>query len=417
MKENAYDVLIAGGGMVGISAALCLHRVLGPDCRIALVEGFPLPAADPDFQSNYSPSFDARSTALSYGSRLIFQELQIWDALVQQASVIDQIHVSEQARFGSTLMQAGDYNWPALGYVVENAWLGNTLVQALHATNVQTLSPQRVLAANTEKDHIRVDFEDGDSARTQLLLVADGANSALRQSLGVEVSAQDYAQHALIANVGHALDHRGCAYERFTPQGPLAMLPMLSGEAKEGGRSALVWSLPQAQARPLMECPETEFLSTLQQRFGYRLGRLQHVGERHAYPLVLTEAQEQVRTGVVILGNAAHSLHPVAGQGFNLALRDVARLGAVLVEARKEGAALGELAVLQRYIGQQAGDQQRTTAFSDLLPGLFMQRDPALALLRDIGLMALDLSPSLKREFVRQTAGVAASAEYRSVQP
>jgi 2-octaprenyl-6-methoxyphenol hydroxylase len=416
VKEKEYDVLIAGGGMVGISAALCLHRRLGPDCRILLVEGFPLPVADHDFQSGYSPSFDARSTALSYSSCLIFQELQIWDALRQRASAIHQIHVSEQARFGSTLMQASDYDWPALGYVVENAWLGNTLVQALHATNVQTLSPQRVVSASTRADHIRVKFEQGDSARVQLLLIADGANSALCQSLGVEVLEQDYAQHALIANIGHGLSHSGCAYERFTPQGPLAMLPMSPGEAEEG-RSALVWSLPQQQAQALMHCPPAEFLSTLQQRFGYRLGRLQRVGERYSYPLALTEAEEQVRSGVVILGNAAHSLHPVAGQGFNLALRDVARLGTVLAQASTEGAALGELAVLQRYLRQQTGDQQRTTQFSDRLPGLFMQRDPALALMRDFGLMALDLSPFLKREFVRQTAGLAASAEYRSVQP
>jgi 2-octaprenyl-6-methoxyphenol hydroxylase len=416
MKRNDYDVLIAGGGMVGISAALSLHRQLGPECRILLVEGFPLPTADPDFQSGYSPSFDARSTALSYSSCLIFQELQLWDALVQRASVIEQIHVSEQGRFGSTLMQADDYDWPALGYVVENAWLGNVLVQALHRTNIQTLSPARVLTASAEAEQVCVSLENSESVSAQLLLVADGANSALRESLGVDVLQQDYAQHALIANIGHALPHRACAFERFTPQGPLAMLPMLANEA-DGERSALVWSLPQEQAQTLLHCTEEQFLEALQQRFGYRLGRLQRVGERHAYPLALTAAREQVRSGVVILGNAAHSLHPVAGQGFNLALRDVARLGAVLAEARRQGKPLGDLSVLQLYMQQQTGDQERTTQFSDRLPGLFMQRDPALALLRDIGLMALDLSPALKREFVRHTAGVAASAEYRHVQP
>jgi 2-octaprenyl-6-methoxyphenol hydroxylase len=416
VKQNQYDILIAGGGMVGISAALCLSRQLGPDCSIALVEGFPLPTADADFQSSYSPSFDARSTALSYSSCLIFQEMQLWPALANRACAIQLIHVSEQGRFGSTLMQAEDYAWPALGYVVENAWLGNTLVQALHETGVQTLSPRRVLSASTGKNRIQVNFEGGESASAQLLLVADGANSALRQSLGVEVLEQDYAQHALIANIGHALDHKGCAFERFTPQGPLAMLPMLAGAAAEQ-RSALVWSLSQAEAETFLHCPQQEFLATLQQRFGYRLGRLLRVGERHAYPLALTAAREQVRSGVVILGNAAHSLHPVAGQGFNLALRDVARLGAVLGQAAAGGMALGELAVLEQYMRQQTGDQQRTTQFSDRLPDLFMQRDPALSLMRDIGLMALDLSPALKREFVRQTAGVAASAGYRRVQP
>jgi 2-octaprenyl-6-methoxyphenol hydroxylase len=167
----------------------------------------------------------------------------------------------------------------------------------------------------------------------------------------------------------------------------------------------------------LQHCPEAEFLQLLQQRFGYRLGRLLRVGERHGYPLSLVEAREQVRQGVVIMGNAAHSLHPVAGQGFNLALRDIACLGSVLKQAALAGESFGELSVLQRYLQQQVGDQQRTTVFSDRLPDLFMQRDPALALLRDVGLFALDLSPALKREFVRHTAGVAASTGYRDVQP
>ncbi len=416
MKAMECDVLIIGGGMVGISAALCLRRRLGPGCKILLVEGFPLPAKDVDFHAAYSPSFDARSTALSYSSCLIYQELELWDELAQRACTIEQVHVSEQGRFGSTLMRAADYDWPALGYVVENAWLGNVLVQALHQTDVQTLSPARVLSASVETDRVRVNFESGECAYAQLLLVADGANSVLRESLGVEVLEQDYSQHALIANIGHALEHRGCAYERFTPQGPLAMLPLLASPA-EGQRSALVWSLSEEEAQTLQHCPEDEFLATLQDRFGYRLGRLQRVGDRHSYPLALIEAREQVRSGIVIMGNAAHSLHPVAGQGFNLALRDIARLGAVLAEAKMQGDALGALSVLQQYINQQSGDQQRTKQFSDRLPDLFMRRDPVLALLRDVGLVALDLSPVLKREFVRQTTGVAVSAGYRNVQP
>jgi 2-octaprenyl-6-methoxyphenol hydroxylase len=416
MTAMDYDVLIAGGGMVGISAALCLRQRLGPECKILLAEGFPLPGKDPNFQSSYSPSFDARSTALSYSSCLIYQQLEIWDELARRARTIEQVHVSEQGRFGSTLMRAADYEWPALGYVVENAWLGNVLAQALHQSDVQTLSPARLVSASVEAERVCVNFESGESAYTQLLLVADGANSALRQSLGVEVLQQDYSQHALIANVGHALEHQGCAYERFTPQGPLAMLPLLASES-EGQRSALVWSLSEEEAQTLQHCPEADFLATLQDRFGYRLGRLQRVGDRHSYPLALIEAQEQVRSGVVIMGNAAHSLHPVAGQGFNLALRDVARLGAVLEEANTQGAALGALSVLQQYINQQRGDQQRTTQFSDRLPDLFMQRDPVLSLMRDIGLVALDISPVLKREFVRQTAGLAVSAGYRNVRP
>jgi 2-octaprenyl-6-methoxyphenol hydroxylase len=416
MTAARYDIVIAGGGMVGVSLALCLQQQLGGDSSILLIEGYPLPSRDPCFQENYSPSFDARSTALSYSSYLIYREMGVWPLLAPRACDIETIHVSEQGRFGSTRMVATDYDWPALGYVVENAWLGNILVQALHETSVETHSPARVVSATAEADRIQVGLESGDTLSAGLLVVADGANSALREALGVEVSEQDYRQHALIANIGHAASHEGCAWERFTGHGPLALLPLLP-DTGNGNRSALVWSLPREEADHLEHCPEAEFLRVLQQRFGYRLGRLLQVGERHAYPLSLIEAREQVRQGVVIMGNAAHSLHPVAGQGFNLALRDIACLGSVLKQAAVAGEGFGELSVLQRYLQQQQGDQQRTTVFSDRLPDLFMQRDPALALLRDAGLFALDLSPALKREFVRHTAGVAASTGYRDVQP
>ena len=410
VSTGPYDVVIAGGGMVGVSLALCLHQQLPTGTRLLLVESFPLPERDIAFQDKYSPSFDARSTALSYSSCLIYRELGVWERLLAHACAIDTIHVSEQGRFGSTLMSAGDYQWPALGYVLENAWLGNVLVQALHETAVETLSPASVVGVSNASGLV-LELADGETLETGLLLVADGANSSLRDALGVEVEAADYRQHALIANIGHALPHKGCAFERFTPTGPLAMLPL------RDKRCALVWSLPESEVESLQHCAEDEFLGRLQRQFGYRLGRLQQVGERHSYPLSLVASREQVRSGIVIMGNAAHSLHPVAGQGFNLALRDVARLGMVLRDALAEGRSIGDLGVLQSYMQQQAGDQERTMSFSDRLPGLFMHSDPAMALLRDVGLFALDLSPALKREFVRHTSGVAASTDYRNVRP
>ena len=415
------DVLIAGGGMVGISLALCLRNKLGLGTKLLLVESFPLPEHDPDFRAAYSPSFDARSTALSYASRLIYEELDLWPDLREHCCPIRQIHVSDRGRFGSTLMSAADYGWPALGYVVENAWLGNVLVQALHRADITTISPERVTGAEFSGNGATVSLASGDSLHAELLVVADGAQSSLRESLGIEISRQDYGQHALIANIAHAQPHEGLAYERFTPDGPLAMLPLVGAidEVAGGGenRSALVWSLAPEQAAQMQNAEQDIFLAELQKAFGYRLGRLLHAGERGSYPLSLVQAREQVRSHLVVMGNAAHSLHPVAGQGFNLALRSVAQLGVCLSAARYAGASLGELSVLQGYQRTQQGDQALTTQFSDRLPGLFMQRDPALGILRDAGLLALDLSPVLKREFVRQTAGVAASARYRDVQP
>ena len=175
-------------------------------------------------------------------------------------------------------------------------------------------------------------------------------------------------------------------------------------------RSSLVWTLPREQAEFLQDCPQEAFLQSLQDRFGYRLGKMLQVGERHCYPLALMQASEQVRQGVVVMGNAAHSLHPVAGQGFNLALRDVAELTAVLGAGLADGESIGDLTLLQRYLRRQQSDQNRTIQFSDRLPGLFMHADPLLGLARDMALSGLDILPPLKREFVRHAAGVAAMA-------
>jgi 2-octaprenyl-6-methoxyphenol hydroxylase len=237
------------------------------------------------------------------------------------------------------------------------------------------------------------------------LLVADGANSGLRKQLGVAVEEKSYRQHALIANIASAEKHDHCAFERFTDQGPIAFLPLLPAPGGEA-RTALVWTLTPERANELLTCPEPEFLQALQERFGYRLGRLQHVGERHAYPLSLVQSTEQARNGVVVMGNAAHALHPVAGQGYNLALRDIAALGQELASAEARGVSLGDLSVLQRYCDKQRADQERTVSASDILPSLFMHPDPVLGLARDIGLSGLDILPALKRELVRYAAGV-----------
>lgn len=409
MPDHA-DIVIAGGGMVGVSLALQLGAMLPDTTSILLIESFALPAADAVPSAAYHPSFDARSTALSYSSRLIFERMQVWGGLCEWLCPIERIHVSSRGRFGSTLLDSGDHAWPALGYVVENAWMGRALIAALHQQGrVVTHSPARVSAVQMRDRGVALTVT-GDSpleVETSLLLVADGADSGLCAQLGVLPQSKPYGQHALIANVATAQPHVGVAFERFTDEGPLALLPLLpTAEAKN--RSALVWTLPPQDAETLQSCSETEFLARLQQRFGYRLGRLLQVGERHSYPLSLVQSSEQVRQGVVVMGNAAHALHPVAGQGFNLALRDIAQLASVLAEGLAQGSAPGELALLQRYQKRQQDDQQRTIGFSDQVPALFMNSDPLLGLGRDLALAGLDFMPLLKREFVRHAAGVAA---------
>ncbi|MEH6584471.1 MAG: 2-octaprenyl-6-methoxyphenyl hydroxylase [Halioglobus sp.] len=411
--SNYRDIVIAGGGMVGVSLALQLGALLPEDIRILMIEGFPLPAATPGSTPDYHPSFDARSTALSYSSRLIYEQMGVWGDLEKWLCPIDSIHVSNRGRFGSTLLHAQDYDWPALGYVVENAWLGSSLIQALYRQGrVELMSPAKVVSAAPQGETVRLQLEGAADAEmeTGLLLVADGANSGLRTKLGVAVEEKSYRQHALIANIAFAQPHKGCAFERFTDEGPVALLPLLPSAAGEH-RSGLVWTLSAERAAHLQACPPDEFLKELQTRFGYRLGRLQQVGERHIYPLTLVQSTEQVRQGVVVMGNAAHALHPVAGQGYNLALRDVAVLGRVLAQANETSTPLGNLKVLQQYYDSQAADQVRTVNFSDKLPALFMQSDPVLGLARDLGLAGLDMLPAAKREFVRYAAGVAAMGE------
>lgn len=392
--------------MVGVSLALQLDALLPPETSIVLVEGFPLPDPAQADAAVYHPSFDARSTALSYSSRRVYERIDVWDALQDRSCPIDSIHVSSRGRFGSAVMKARDYAWPALGYVVENAWLGRSLIQALYRRKrVQVCSPARVTDVEASSVGIRLGLDGSVSElHASLLLVADGSDSGLREQLGVAVDAKPYGQHALVANVSFSEPHAGCAYERFTPDGPLALLPLLSVD--DDNRCALVWTLPPAQAQYLIECTQDEFLRQLQTRFGYRMGRLRRVGDRHTYSLSLVQASEQVRQGVVVMGNAAHALHPVAGQGFNLALRDVAALGRALSEGLEAGVPIGDLGLLQRYQQRQSADQYKTTQLSDRLPSLFMQQSILLGLGRDIALSGLDILPGLKREFVRHAAGM-----------
>lgn len=404
--ESRYDIVIAGGGMVGASLALAVGCAL-PGVRMLIVESFALPPGEgaPAFQ----PSFDARSTALSAGSRRIYETMGAWSQLEPGLCPIDSIHVSSRGRPGSTLMHAAAEGLPALGYVVENHWLGRVLMAQLkRRPHIEWCAPARVQGVRLEgPGDCRVEVNrDGEpyEVACELLVVADGQDSGLARALGIGYADTDYGHSAIIANVTTSKPHEGRAFERFTGQGPLALLPLLPTGGRS--RSALVWTMPTALAGDLAASADGDFLEALQQRFGFRLGRLERVGERFHYPLRLLEASEQVRSGVAIMGNAAHSLHPVAGQGFNLALRDIARLVEALVAARQQGQSLGELSVLQAYLDAQRWDQRKTTLFSDRVSAVFAWSQPLVGVARDISLTALDVVLPAKSWFVRQAAGL-----------
>lgn len=398
-----HDVIIAGGGMVGASLACAL----APRLRVAVVESFP-PVAEGT--PAYRPSFDARSTALSLSSVAFFRRIGLWDSIRTHAAPIRRIHVSDRGRFGSTTMDASTEGLEALGYVVENHWLGAVLHAAMRANRgLSLLAPARVEAITIVPGGARLRVTDADATRdlpARLAVVADGARSVLAASLGIGAESRDYGQRALIANIAHAKPHQGLAFERFCDSGPLAMLPL--PDAPDGrARSALVWVLAPADAERRLALPERDFLRELQPAFGYRLGRLLAAGGRGSYPLARIEASEQVRAGVVVLGNAAHTLHPVAGQGFNLSLRDVAALADALEAASANGVAPGDLGVLERYASERRLDHARTIGASDLLPRLFGSGWLPLALARGLGLVGLEMLPAARSLLVRQATGLA----------
>ncbi|MBE0485359.1 2-octaprenyl-6-methoxyphenyl hydroxylase [Marinobacter sp.] len=404
MTDTDTDLIIAGGGLAGATLALALAKVV-PELRVTVVESFPLaPDAVPE---DYQPSYDARSTALAWGSRLIFDELGLWSALSEHATPIHHIHVSDRGRFGATRLNANDHGQNALGYVADNRWMGLCLMRALLTTGVNWQAPAEVIGMTNTPGGVSVRIrKDGvqSSLTGQCLVLADGGRSGLREQLGFITRTEDYGQNALIANVSTTDRHQFTAFERFTDAGPMALLPSGSPTRAEN-QSALVWTLTDAALEELLSLSDEDKCRKLQERFGWRLGRFTRIGECHHYPLKLTTVDQPVRPGVALVGNAAHALHPVAGQGFNLALRGLTALVEQFRRAVDSGVRLGDLAILGEYQRLHRQDWQQTVQFSDSLIRIFGHGLPPLALARDSGLVGLDLLPGAKRWFARKAMG------------
>ena len=389
-----YDVLIIGGGLVGASLACALGNL---PLRIGVIEAFP-------FGSATQPSYDDRSVALAYGSRRIFEGIGLWPSLTKDATPIHKIHVSDRGHFGVVRLDATTAGQEALGYVIENRHLGKVLTETLSGlANVEMLCPAQLQAIEINEMASAV-VKQGDSTRTltaRLIVGADGGQSVVRKCTGIKVISRDYGQSAVIANVTPGNFHHYIAYERFTKQGPLAMLPMSTD------RCALVWTMDRENSSSVLEMSDDMFLARLQQYFGFRLGRLVKAGKRHVYPLTLVRAREHVRHRLVLIGNAAHTLHPVAGQGFNLGLRDVAVLAQVLTEGLIKEDDPGTLAVLDRYQHWRRRDQAGVAAFTDSVVRIFSNSFSPLVVARNLGLVALDVVPPLKTGLLRHTMGLA----------
>lgn len=413
-KPDKYDICVVGGGMVGLTLARLIAAEL-PQIKLCLIEKHAFPS---DADTLYQPSFDSRSTALSMGSVELFEALDIWQKMRERATAILSVHVSDKGHIGSTDYDYSENQGDALGYVVENAWMGCCLFNTIsRCSGLEIKAPGTVVGAEVKKDGIllslnaSVDMATGFAEQifAELVIVADGADSSLRSLLDIDVDLKDYKQHAVIANVEFSEAHRGRAYERFTAEGPLALLPL--GCNPEATSSALVYTRPEAKVEATMALGDKQFLQAIQLAFGYRLGKFIRVGKRHSYPLSLSVAKEQVRSSLVLVGNAAHFLHPVAGQGFNLALRDVAQLLAALkpeYQKRLNGEphlAYGDLKLLQRYLQGQYRDQLATGFISDSFNRVFSSKNPLMQLGRNIGLISLELNDGLKRGVFAQMMG------------
>jgi 2-octaprenyl-6-methoxyphenol hydroxylase len=382
------DLLIVGGGMVGASLAVALQNSA---LRIGLVEAQSL-------QSNSQPSFDDRGIALSFGSQRIFQSMGLWSEIAPYATAIKHIHISDRGRFGVTRLSADKERVPALGQVMTARELGQTLNQQLQKMNSLALfCPAQVTALKQHTDHVEVSLDNGDSIRTRLLVAADGRESTIRQLLKLGAWQQEYQQTAVTANISTDKPHQGWAYERFTDTGPMALLPM------SDNRSSLVWTVRSGEEQNLLALTDKDFLDRLQQRFGYRAGRFTRVGQRHSHPLILMQSDMPVQPRIVFVGNAAHSLHPIAGQGFNLGLRDVAVLADCLVDA---GDDCGRMDLLQRYQNWRQKDQDQVVNATDKLVRLFSNDIGLLGHLRGAGLALLDTLPPAKRLLAERSMGL-----------
>ena len=392
--SEIYDIAIVGGGMVGASLAVSLE---GLGLRIALIEAVPNDSAS-------QPSFDERTTALSNGSRRILETLGVWETVSGAATPIRKIHVSDQGRFGFARVDAAEQGLAAMGYVVPNRALGSALWARLsRSESLRIFCPAHVTRVHSTDRAVELSISAGTEViEARLVVAADGAQSAVRSAFGVAAQVRDYEQTAVITTVLPQRFHEYVAYERFTPTGPMALLPLADG------RCTLVLTLKPDVAQAALAWSDEEFIAEVQRRFGFRLGRFLKVGRRVPYPLSLTRSDRLSSGRCVIVGNAAQGLHPVAGMGFNLGLRDAASLAEVVADRQRVPQPdLGDGTLQADYGAWRAADRGGIIAFTDGLIRVFSNPLGAVQHLRNLGLLAFDVLPPAKSALSRLSTGAA----------
>lgn len=389
--RDLLDVVLVGGGMVGAATALALHRA---GLRTALVEARePAPWSADD-------EVDLRVVALAPSSAALLRELDVWNALcASRVSAYRGMHVWDAESGARMDFDAASEGRAELGWIVENRLIQHVLWQALDTAGVRRVCPATVAGYTAHDDHARLDLEDGTALEARLVVAADGAHSALREQAGIEVRGRDYAQRAVVAHVTTERPHQGAAWQRFLPGGPLAFLPLADG------RSSVVWSLPEARAREVQSLDDDAFCAALGAALDFRLGRVRSTTARAGFPLRLQLARRYHGERLVLLGDAAHVVHPLAGQGVNLGLRDAAELRDALSDAVQRGSDPGAEYVLRRYARRRRSADTLDAHAFDALARLFDRTEAPLVALRGLGLRAVNRLRPLKRAFAQHAAG------------
>jgi 2-octaprenyl-6-methoxyphenol hydroxylase len=392
-QNRPLDVVIGGAGFAGLALAIALRQGLG--------DTFAVTVADPALAS--VPSKDPRATAIAAAARRLFEAIEVWDAVAPGAQPILDMVVTDSKlddavrptflTFGGEVEEGEPF-----AHMIENRHLIDALVAKARALGVD-LRASAVTSFAHEANSVAVTLADGDAISARLLVGADGAHSQIREQAGIVTHGWNYDQAAIVTTVAHEREHNGRAEEHFLPAGPFAILPLT------GHRSSIVWTESKREAERIVALPDDEFHAELEKRFGLHLGELQIAGPRRAFPLGLFTAREFIAERIALVGDAAHIIHPIAGQGLNMGLRDVAALAEAIADAARLGLDIGGSQVLERYQRWRRFDTMSMGVATDGLNKLFSNRSDILRLARDIGLGLVERVPALKRVFIREAAG------------
>lgn len=399
--QSDFDIVIAGGGLSGSLTALALSQLTtlqNERLNIAIVEAN-------EILTNTALTFDSRVLALSHGSVDYLKSLDVWPVIKDKAEAIETIHISDKGYYGKARVYAHEHGVDALGQVIEMSVLGDALVNKVKKLpNIQWYAPDSIKNIQWRSDQVSLELHSDAKLTSKLLIACDGGQSQCRQMANIASETKDYLQTAIIANLTMAKAHKNVAYERFTENGPFAMLPL----PETGGSSkkcSMVWTLSPSQAQDIMALSDNAFKREVVNAFGAWLGDVQHVGKRAAFPLVLVRANDQVFHRTVLVGNASHTIHPIAGQGFNLGLRDVRELAIALHKQLNQGLDIGNLAQLMSYAQKRLEDHRSVIQITDSLVTLFSNQLPPLVVGRNVGLKVMNYCSSLKNTFVDKTMG------------